>query len=351
MNGKEAENTGEGSKRRVWVITGTSSGLGRSLVQVALARGDYVIATVRNIDGVCDLTDNLETKSRIHVLKLDVTAPSSEIRAAAEEAVSKWGRVDVLVNNAGAGFLGITEEVGVEGYQKQFAVNFFGPLNVANAFLPYMRARRKGTIVFVGSRSSWRSHIPMMGTYAASKAALTAAAESLAVEVAPLNIKVLNVLPGGMQTCSWSKMTLLPTSPNALLLPPAANNHNDEAYDSKEDSEPRKRNGIEEESIGKHIEDYSEIREHQIKWMRSAVCDGDPEKCAQAIYNIVAGNAEQSNKTSDVTGRKGPGMNWPEGNLLVLGADAETNIRDKCGAVLKNLDEWRDVVRGVAADN
>ncbi|KAL5522631.1 hypothetical protein ACEPAG_8649 [Sanghuangporus baumii] len=350
MDGKEAENFHEGSKKQVWVITGTSSGLGRSLVQVALARGDYVIATVRNIDAVCDLDDkcfgdkvsNSRPETRCYCTLL--------IRAVAEEAVSKWGRVDVLVNNAGAGFLGITEEVGVEGYQKQFAVNFFGPLNVTNAFLPYMRARRKGTIVFVGSRSSWRSHVPMMGTYAASKAALTAAAESLAVEVAPLNIKILNVLPGGMQTCSWSKMTLLPTSLNALL-PPAANHHNDEAYGSKEDSEPRKRNGIEEENIEKHIEDYSELREHQIKWMRSAVCDGDPGKCAQAIYNIVAGNAEQSNKISDVMERKGPGRNWPEGNLLVLGSDAETNIRDKCTAVLRNLDEWRDVVRGVAADN
>ncbi|KAL5499089.1 hypothetical protein ACEPAH_1607 [Sanghuangporus vaninii] len=349
MNGTKAENTHEDAKKRVWVITGTSSGLGRSLVQVALARGDYVIATVRNVDSVCDLADNLETRSRIHVLKLDITAPFSEIRAAAEEVISKWGRVDVLVNNAGAGFLGITEEVGVEGYQKQFAVNFFGPLNVTNAFLPYMRAQREGTIVFIGSRSSWRTHIPMMGTYAASKAALTAAAESLAVEVAPLNIKVLNVLPGGMQTCSWSKMTLLPTSPNALL-PLTPNQGNDEGRNYKGDPETPKTNGIKREQIERYIEDYSELREHQIKRMHSAVCDGDPGKCAQAIYSIVAGNAEQPDKTSDVIERKGPGRKWPEGNLLVLGSDAETNIRDKCDAVLRNLDEWKDVARGVAAD-
>lgn len=120
---------------------------------------------------------------RCKTIRLDVTEPFPTIRQAAADAVKLWGRIDVLVHNAANGMLGIVEEVGLvrwrllnchflksllsrcavgpsaEGYQKQFDTNFFGPLNVTNAFLPYMRAARSGVIVFIGSRSSYRSNV------------------------------------------------------------------------------------------------------------------------------------------------------------------------------------------------
>ncbi|KAL5499091.1 hypothetical protein ACEPAH_1609 [Sanghuangporus vaninii] len=330
-----SEETASGScESLVWVITGTSSGLGSALVQVTLARGDRVVATARNIESIRHFTSDPKTAERVLIASLDVTAPFADIRSLANEVVGKWGRIDVLVNNAGVGMLGITEEVGVEGYKKQLDTNFFGPLNVTNAFLPFMRARRRGAIVFVGSRSSWRAHVPMYGTYASSKAALTAMAESLAVEVAPLGIKVLNVLPGGMRTQNWQKMTLLPASPNSLL-PTVAETGITRQKGSDVISRKSElyANGEAKGRTDEHIADYEELRNFQIGWMNKVACEGDAEKCARAIMDIV-------------TGKKG----WPELGLLALGADAEANIREKCHTVLRNLDEWKDVVRGVAVD-
>ncbi|OCB84886.1 NAD-binding protein [Sanghuangporus baumii] len=344
MNGREETASGP-SESLVWVITGTSSGLGSALVQVALARGDRVVATARNfesirhftservhhthysltqykviypqlrpspcvvatarnIESIRHFTSDPKTAERVLIACLDVTAPFAEIRSLADEVVGKWECIDVLVNNAGVGMLGITEEVGVEGYKKQLDTNFFGPLNVTNAFLPYMRARRR------------------------------AMAESLAVEVAPLGIKVLNVLPGGMRTQNWQKMTLLPTSPDSLLPTVAKTGITRQAG-----SEIIYRNGEmhtdgeAKERTDEYIADYAELRNRQIEWMNKVPCEGDAEKCARAIMDIV-------------TGKK----SWPELGLLVLGTDAEANIREKCNTVLRNLDEWKDVVRGVAVD-
>ncbi|KAI5118164.1 hypothetical protein M0805_005786 [Coniferiporia weirii] len=327
---------------RVWVITGTSSGLGRLLVEDILARGDRVIATARKPDSIRDLLTKFDDASnpRIHLLQLDVTAPFSALQEAAAVAVGKWGRVDVLVNNAGAGMLGISEEVGVEGYKTQFATNFFGALNVTNAFLPYMRKRRSGTIVFVGSRSSWRSDVPMLGTYAASKAALSAASDALSVELAPLNIRVLNVLPGGMRTPNWDNMILLPTSPHAIQpsssITVADTNGNAAQHDAEQ-----------------HIADYAALRARQLAWMyaQTGTQPGDPEKCARAIVGVVcsagADDGGDSNAATKDGSPKAGGRGWPDLNMLVLGSDAEANIRDKCARVVKNLDEWKDVVKGV----
>ncbi|KAL5522629.1 hypothetical protein ACEPAG_8647 [Sanghuangporus baumii] len=326
MNGRRETANGS-SESLVWVITGTSSGLGSALVQVALARGDRVVATARSIESIRHFTSDPKTAERVVIACLDVTAPFSEIRSLADEAAGKWGRIDVLVNNAGVGMLGITEEVGVEGYKKQFDTNFFGPLNVTNAFLPYMRAQRRGAIVDTGLQK-------MYGTYTSSKAALTAMAESLAVEIAPLGIQVLNVLPGGMRTQNWQKMTLLPTSPDSLLPTVAETGI---TRQTSSDLISRKgelhTNGEAKEGTDEHIADYAELRSRQIEWMNKVTCEGDAEKCARAIMDIVTGN-----------------RSWPELGLLVLGADAEANIREKCHTVLRNLDEWKDVVRGVAVD-
>ncbi|KAL5499090.1 hypothetical protein ACEPAH_1608 [Sanghuangporus vaninii] len=334
---------GNTPKKRVWVITGASSGLGRTLVHVALARGDYVVATARKFSDLSEFSGNPETTSRVHTMKLDVTASFSELRILAGEVIEKWGRVDVLVNNAGSCLLGMTEEIGTEGYQKQFDVNFFGHLNVANAFLPYMRAQREGTIVFVGR------------PYASSKAAITAAAEALAVEVAPFGIKVLNVLPGGLkQSRTWYEYVFLPTAPDALL-PPAATLAGPRIIQAQKRSSegPSEPEPETKEADEQHIADYVEMRKRVISWAKtsSSSINGDVEKCAQAIVDVVCGNAQRHHSSDGEVECANKALSWPDLNMLILGTDAEANIRDKCNAILKSLDEWKEVVRGIALEN
>ncbi|KIP08070.1 hypothetical protein PHLGIDRAFT_117611, partial [Phlebiopsis gigantea 11061_1 CR5-6] len=176
----------------VWYITGTSSGLGRRLVAVLLERGDKVVASARTPEGLAGLApaENLRTQV------LDVTAGPDVLARSAEAAVAFFGRVDVLVNNAGVGAKGILEEAGSAGLRAQFAVNVFGLLDVTAAFLPYMRKRRAGTVVLIGSRSSWSPENPTTGLYASSKAAVRALGETLAAELAPFALRVLIVEPG-----------------------------------------------------------------------------------------------------------------------------------------------------------
>ncbi|THH06129.1 hypothetical protein EW145_g4296 [Phellinidium pouzarii] len=349
---------------KVWVITGSSSGLGRLFAEVVLAQGDRVIATARNIESLRDLLQSdTNSEPRIHLLQLDVTSPFSTLQEAAAVAVDKWGRIDVLVNNAAAGMAGISEEVGltsrthsafvlirVEGYQRQFATNFFGALNVTYAFLPYMRSQRSGTIVFIGSRSSWRSDVPMLGSYSSSKAALTAAAEALSVEVAPLNIRVLNVLPGGLRTPNWDNMVLLPTAPSALLpiSPVGAKGANQGQSDVSPAAKPVDSAAADARSVQhdseQHIADYAELRARRLAWMyaQTGAQPGDPGKSAQAIVDIV--------NSADGSGEGTQKRGWPDLNMLVLGSDAEANIREKCARVLQNLDDWADVVKSIDID-
>ncbi|KAH8113851.1 NAD-binding protein [Phellopilus nigrolimitatus] len=323
-------------------MPGTSSGLGRSLVQAVLARGDRVIATARKLDSIRDLVSN----PNVHLVQLDVTEPFAVLRETAARAVERWGRVDVVVNNAGAGMLGISEEVGVEGYQRQFATNFFGALNVTHAFLPHMRARRAGTITFIGSRSSWRSNVPMLGTYASSKAALSSAAEALSVELAPLNIRVLTVLPGGLRTSAWDNMNLLPTAPDALLPPLSASASRNDVNTRTLSTQPHATATSDGEQ---HLSDYADLRTRQLAWMYGQIGKepGDPDKCALAIVDVVGFDDGSDGGEGDRNTKAERGRGWPELGMLVLGSDAEANVREKCVQVVRNLDEWADVVRGV----
>ncbi|TFY74092.1 hypothetical protein EWM64_g9920 [Hericium alpestre] len=136
----------------VWLITGTSSGLGRLLTLEALLRGDKVIATART-RSVCKL-DELK-KAGAAILELEVTAPLEELHALAKKAVAIYGRVDVLVNNAGYFHVAALEEATPQETMEQFNTNIFGGLNMCRAFLPYMRPRRTGTVVWLGSIGGW----------------------------------------------------------------------------------------------------------------------------------------------------------------------------------------------------
>ncbi|KAK0229990.1 hypothetical protein EDD85DRAFT_126925 [Armillaria nabsnona] len=180
----------------VWLITGTSTGIGRDLALAALARGEKVIATARarSVHQIVDLKDK-----GAETLELDVTAPIDELKKIAEKAVGIYGRIDVLVNNAGYILAGALEESTPEETFEQFNTNVFGALNVARAFLPYMRARRTGTIVWVGSIGGWRS-VPNAGLYAATKWALRGISETLHVEVQPLGLRSICIDLGYFRT-------------------------------------------------------------------------------------------------------------------------------------------------------
>ncbi|KAJ7233854.1 hypothetical protein B0H12DRAFT_166266 [Mycena haematopus] len=276
----------------VWLITGSSSGFGRSLVASVLARGDRVIATARSLESISHLQGN----PNVRVLQLDVTAGASAIAAIVNEAATVWGRLDVLVNNAGVGYAGLLEEAGcvpvcLKGacmrmslvsrsdlLRKQFDVNFFGVMDVCSAGLPHLRAQKSGTIVVIGSRSAWKPEIPGLGPYASSKAAVHALAETLAVEVAPHGVRLLLVEPGGCRT-------------NISTTP----------FFTKND-----------------IADYDKMR---------GICTarfgglagtepGDPAKAMEAVVDVVRGE-------NTAQGRPWPGR-------LVLGDDAVNDVRVKC---------------------
>lgn len=174
---------------KVWFVTGASSGLGRAVCAAALSRGDEVVATARDV-GAVDLP--------AFVRGLDVTDPAS-VRAAVDAAVGEYGRIDVLVNNAGHGFLGALEEVSDEQARKVMETNVFGVLAVTRAVLPHMRARRSGHIVQMSSVGGVVGN-PGHAIYATSKFALEGMSEALAGEVAPLGIRVTIVEPGPFRT-------------------------------------------------------------------------------------------------------------------------------------------------------
>ena len=181
---------------RVWLITGTSSGLGRALTQAALDDGDRVVATARSTDRIDDL--RRQFPDRAITVALDVTDPG-QARKAIDAAIDAFGRIDVLVNNAGYGVLGAVEELTDDELHRQFETNLFGALNVTRAALPQLRHQRSGHIVQLSSLSATVAN-PGEGAYVASKAALEGVSESLAKELAPLGIRLTIVQPGPFRT-------------------------------------------------------------------------------------------------------------------------------------------------------
>jgi NADP-dependent 3-hydroxy acid dehydrogenase YdfG len=148
---------------RVWFITGCSSGFGQRIAQIAVSRKDRVIASARNMDRLKAAFDKagLTNNENVKLFQLDVTESESSLTSKLGEAVKIWGKIDVLVNNAGYGQVCFMEEAGSSQLKKQFDTNVFGLLNVTNAVLPHMRERRSGTIVQIGSRSEWSAETPV----------------------------------------------------------------------------------------------------------------------------------------------------------------------------------------------
>lgn len=185
-----------GAGSRVWFVTGSSSGLGLAVCQAALAAGDTVVATARQPR----LLDRLVTTvpNRVTALPLDVTdhgMVSDSVRA----ALDRHGKIDVLVNNAGAGLLGAVEENTDEELRALFDLNLFAPAALVREVLPHMRARGSGTIVQMSSMGGQITR-PGVSAYCATKWALEAISETLADEVRPFGIRVLVVEPGQFRT-------------------------------------------------------------------------------------------------------------------------------------------------------
>lgn len=193
----DSNRTEDASRRLVWFVTGASSGLGRALAEAVLERGDRLVATARDTRAISDLAgENLE---RALALELDVT-DHDQVQEVVEEAVAAFGRIDVVVNNAGYGLFGALEEFSEEDLRRQFETNVFGVLNVTRAALPHLRRQRSGHIVQMSSLSGV---VPMgagEGAYAATKFAVEGLSEPLAKEVAHLGVRVTIVEPGPFRT-------------------------------------------------------------------------------------------------------------------------------------------------------
>jgi NAD(P)-dependent dehydrogenase (short-subunit alcohol dehydrogenase family) len=184
---------------KVWLITGSSRGLGRVLSEAVLASGDKLVATARTPAQLADLVDR--HGDQVHTVALDVT-DEREAVTAVHGAINAFGRLDVLVNNAGYANINSIEDMAAEDFREQIETNFFGVVNVTRAALPVFRTQRGGHIIQISSLGG-RLATPGLSAYQSAKWAVGGFSEVLAKEVGPLGIKVTVVEPGGMRT-DWA---------------------------------------------------------------------------------------------------------------------------------------------------
>lgn len=268
-----------------WLITGCSTGFGREIARAALAEGHSVVVTARRAESVADLAG--EFGDRALALALDVTDPA-QIAAAVTAAGEAFGGIDVLVNNAGHGYLSAVEEGEDVEVRKLFDVNYFGAVDMIKAVLPAMRARGSGHIVNISSMTGLVAN-PPNAYYSSTKFALEAVTEALATEVRPLGIKVTAIEPGAFRT-DWATRSM------------------------KESGTP--------------IADYADVaaRKDLIKQFAEHL-PGDPRKVADAVLMV--------------TGLEEPPLR------LLLGRDVLKAMRDKIAAMTASIDEWESVTKDV----
>jgi NAD(P)-dependent dehydrogenase (short-subunit alcohol dehydrogenase family) len=231
---------------KVWLITGSGNGLGRIIAEAALAAGNRVVATARNVHQLDELA--AQYGANVRTVELDVTN-ESQGQAAVDAAIDGFGRLDVLVNNAGYGDTRPFEQVPSNEFRRLVETCFFGVVNLTRATLPVMRRQRSGHIIQISSLGG-RTAFPGNAAYFASKWAVGGFTEGLAQETAPFGVKVTALEPGGMRT-NWGKRA---NADRPVLLP---------------EYEP---------SVGasmKQLEDY---------WGNES---GDPVKVAQVVLQIA----------------------------------------------------------------
>ncbi|HET7535241.1 MAG TPA: SDR family NAD(P)-dependent oxidoreductase [Candidatus Didemnitutus sp.] len=222
---------------KVWIITGSGSGLGRAIAEAALQAGEQVVATARHTDQLTDLVARYG--SRVLAFPLDVTI-EAEGKAAVQAAVEMFGRLDVLVNNAGYGDARPFEQIPSAEFRKLVETCLFGVVNMTRAALPVMRRQRNGHIIQISSLGG-RTAFPGNAAYFASKWAVGGFTESLALETAPFGVKVTALEPGAMRT-NWGKRAHAAREP---LLPEyessvGASTKQMEAYWGSESGDPAK---------------------------------------------------------------------------------------------------------------
>ncbi|OBJ69637.1 oxidoreductase [Mycobacterium colombiense] len=268
-----------------WLITGCSTGFGREIARAALQAGHSVVVTARRVEAVADIAD--EFGDRAVAVPLDVT-DAAQIAAAVSAADQAFGGIDVLVNNAGHGYLSSVEEGEDAEVRKLFDVNYFGAVDMIKAVLPAMRARGSGHIINISSMTGLVAN-PPNAYYSSTKFALEAVTEALAAEVRPLGIKVTAIEPGAFRT-DWATRSM------------------------KESGSP--------------ISDYADVaaRKDLIKQFADHL-PGDPKKVADAVLMVTT-------------------LDEPPLRLL-LGRDVLKAMRDKITAMSASIEEWNAVTKDV----
>lgn len=186
---------------KVWLITGAANGIGRSTAELVLERGDRLVATARRVERLADLETRYGDRVLLH--ELDVTDPAAGT-AAVEAASSAFGRLDVLLNNAGFAHLAPFEQTSEADFRAEIDTNFYGVVNLVRAALPLLRQQRSGHIINISS-SSGRFGGPGSSAYSAAKWAVSGFTESLAKEIRPFGVKAVSVEPGSIRT-NWTRV-------------------------------------------------------------------------------------------------------------------------------------------------
>jgi NAD(P)-dependent dehydrogenase (short-subunit alcohol dehydrogenase family) len=266
---------------KIWFITGSSRGLGRSLTEAVLAKGDKVAATARNTEQLKDLANKYP--DQLYAVKLDVTN-KEQIISAVESTIAHFGRIDVLVNNAGFGIIGAAEAFSDEQVRSQLETNLYAPIEITRVVLPYMRKQGSGNILQISSVGG-RVGNPGLSMYQAAKFGLSGFSEALSKEVADLGIHVTCVEPGGFRT-DWAgdSMTYAPS-----------------------------------------VAGYETTVDARIEFFKSGkfVPMGDPEKAAQVMVNLV---------------------DSPEPPMhLVLGSEAIAILKQADAARTAEMEKWLPV--------
>ncbi|SEM79717.1 NADP-dependent 3-hydroxy acid dehydrogenase YdfG [Terribacillus saccharophilus] len=266
-------------QQKVWFITGCSTGFGRELAQKVISLGYKVVVTARKVESLQELKD--QNEANVLTLSLDVT-DRKQIQTAIAETIYEFGRIDVLVNNAGIGYFGAVEESDEVEVRRMFDINFWGLMDVTNAVLPHMRERKAGHIINISSIGGLAS-FPALGYYHATKYAVEGISESLSQELAPYNIHVSLIEPGPFRT-DW-------------------------AGRSSEKTEST----LYQETAGKNIEDTVASQGQE---------PGNPEKAAEALVSVVEANEPPQR--------------------LLLGKVAYDTATQKFSNLLKSIEESKD---------
>jgi NAD(P)-dependent dehydrogenase (short-subunit alcohol dehydrogenase family) len=271
--------------KKVWLVTGCSNGFGLEIARLVLQRGDYLVATARRLDNLADLKPHFE--GQVLSLQLDITGAENVSRVV-RATIREFGRIDVLVNNAGYGLTGAIEEATDPEIQEQFDTNVFGTMRLTREVLPFLRSQGGGHVITISSVAGLVS-TPGMGWYNGTKYALEGLFEALALEAAPLGIRVTIVEPGAFRTqFAGTSMKLTKSIP---------------AYDT---------------TVGQTKRMFSTLTGNQ---------PGDPVKGAKAIVDLV-----------DLAN---PPLR------LVLGNVALNRVRGKLETFQQLLDDWETVSRSV----